>query len=904
MEKRLFRYIWAHTWKPQLWLLAVILLSMPTYFLSLDIPKQIVNGPIQGQGFATAEATGTFLRIAVPVPEAVSAAGEIVLFQGVELDRMTMLFALSGLFLFFVVVNGLIKLYINTYKGRLGERTLRRLRFELIDKVLRFPPQQFRKVKSSEVATMVKDEVEPLGGFIGDAFSAPAFLGGQALTALIFIIVQNFWLGALAGGIVALQAVVIPRLRRILIRLGRERQLTARALAGRVGEIVDGIQAVHANDTSNYERTEISERLGRIFKIRYDLYQWKFAIKFLNNFLAQVTPFFFYIIGGYLALRGQLDIGQLVAVIAAYKDLPGPVKDLIDWDQARLDVQVKYAQVVEQFTVDRMLDAEAQKLDREAPPPLTGTLAVTGLSVSDEGGARLIERCSLTVEHGEKVALLAAPGGGAEAFAETLARLYEPAAGRIAIGGVDLFEMPESVTGRRMGYASSDSLLQQGSIRDVLLYALRHAPLSDAKYEGEGLKARKWEIEEARRSGNPEYDLESDWVDYAAAGATGPKDIDAVLLKVLGAIKMADDIFDLGLRASVDPEAMPGIAGELVAAREKLRERLEAAGLSDTIAPFEPDQYNPEATIAENLLFGAPTGPLLSDKALIANPYFRSVVREHGLVEPFYNMGLEIASTVIELFRDLPPNHPFFDQLTFMSADDLPEYEALVQRLRGKDFASAPQKDRERVAALALYYVEPRHRFGLLDDDLRAKIVAARKSFRQGLPEDLKGAIEFYDPERYNISASLLDNVLFGRIAQTRADAEMQTRGVVREMLNDLGLAEQVYRLGLEFNVGVGGKRLSLGQRQRLHVARVLLKRPDIAVLNKPMTALDGRLQEQILEATLDYLKEATVLWVLSNPQQARKFARVVVFDRGAPAEDASFSTLAERKGILAGLIA
>jgi putative ABC transport system ATP-binding protein len=279
-------------------------------------------------------------------------------------------------------------------------------------------------------------------------------------------------------------------------------------------------------------------------------------------------------------------------------------------------------------------------------------------------------------------------------------------------------------------------------------------------------------------------------------------------------------------------------------------------------------------------------------------------VREHGLVKPFYNMGLEIASTVIELFRDLPPNHPFFDQLTFMSADDLPEYEALVQRLRGKDFASAPQKDRERVAALALYYVEPRHRFGLLDDDLRAKIVAARKSFRQGLPEDLKGAIEFYDPARYNKSASLLDNVLFGRIAQTRADAEMQTRGVVREMLNDLGLAEEVYRLGLEFNVGVGGKRLSLGQRQRLHVARVLLKRPDIAVFNKPMTALDGRLQEQILEATLDYLKEATVLWVLSNPQQARKFARVMVFDRGAPAEDASFSTLAERKGILAGLIA
>ena len=158
-------------------------------------------------------------------------------------------------------------------------------------------------------------------------------------------------------------------MRRRLIRLGRERQLTARELSGRVGEIVDGIGTIHVHDTSNYERADIAARLGRIFQIRYDLYQWKFLVKFLNNFLAQVTPFLFYSIGGYLALKGSLDIGQLVAVIAAYKDLPGPLKDLIDWDQARQDVQVKYQQVVEQFTVDSVIDPRIQTLvtDRVAP---------------------------------------------------------------------------------------------------------------------------------------------------------------------------------------------------------------------------------------------------------------------------------------------------------------------------------------------------------------------------------------------------------------------------------------------------------------------------------------------------------------------------------------------------------
>ena len=79
---------------------------------------------------------------------------------------------------------------------------------------------------------------------------------------------------------------------------------------------------IHAHGTSNYERAEFSDRLGRLFRLRFEFYQRKFFIKFLNNFLSQMTPFIFYSIGGYLVIVGRLDIGALVAVIAAYKDLP------------------------------------------------------------------------------------------------------------------------------------------------------------------------------------------------------------------------------------------------------------------------------------------------------------------------------------------------------------------------------------------------------------------------------------------------------------------------------------------------------------------------------------------------------------------------------------------------------
>jgi putative ABC transport system ATP-binding protein len=146
LEPSLMRYIWMHTRAHQLWILFVVLASMPTYFMSLDLPKQIVNGPIQGKGFDDAEATQTFLKLSMSVPHWISSSGTLTFFNGFELNRVGMLFALSGVFLLLVLINGQFKFYINTYKGRLGERMLRRIRYELIDRVLRFPLAHFTRV--------------------------------------------------------------------------------------------------------------------------------------------------------------------------------------------------------------------------------------------------------------------------------------------------------------------------------------------------------------------------------------------------------------------------------------------------------------------------------------------------------------------------------------------------------------------------------------------------------------------------------------------------------------------------------------------------------------------------------------------------------------------------------------
>src|SRR5689334_2927786 len=371
MERSLFGFIIRYSKRDQLLIVPLVVASMVVYYLSLDLPKTIINQAIQGVSFPAADSVKHYL--------------------GFDLPRLHYLFALSILFLALIVLNGWIKFQINTMKGWMGERMLRRLRYALFDYILRFPLARFRRVKSAEMATMIKDEVEPLGGFIGEALITPLFLGGQALTAMFFILYQQFWLGLVALAIVAVQAFIIPRLRRRQLVLGRERQLTARALAGRIAECVDGAAEIHAHDTSNYERAEISARLGKIFRIRFELYQRKFMVKFLNNFLAQVTPFLFYTLGGYLVIVGSLDIGALVAVIAAYKDLPGPVKELIDWDQQRLDVEIKYAQVMEQFAGEEVVPAELQAPLESPALPRDGRLKVTNVTLHDDAGARVLD---------------------------------------------------------------------------------------------------------------------------------------------------------------------------------------------------------------------------------------------------------------------------------------------------------------------------------------------------------------------------------------------------------------------------------------------------------------------------------------------------------------------------------
>jgi len=877
MDRSIFRYVLRYSARAQVVALLMTVASFPFLYYTLELPKIIINDALAQSGTRTV--------------------------FGQTLSQVHYLFALCGVFLALVLVNGGFKYVINVYKGIVGERMLRRLRYELYSRVLRFPLPQFRRLSSGEIVQMINAEVEPLGGFIGDAFALPAFQGGTLLTILAFMFVQDPILGLAAIALYPVQILLIPKLQAQVNRLAKARVRQVRVMANRINETVAGVRDIRANDATQYERARFSTELGIVFGIRLRIYKKKFFIKFINNFLAQLGPFFFFSIGGYLVIEGDLTLGALVAVIGAQKELYSPWKELLTYYQMFMDVRVKYDQVIAQFDPaglrpDELQTAEPEEID------LAAELRGVNLTLASEDGATILDNAAFGVMLPSHIAVVGPAGSGKEELTLVVANLIAPDAGRVLIGDHEVQKLAESVTGRRMAYVGYPAQIFAGTIADNLTFGLKHRPLQPATGDAAWTSTRARERLESERSGNSPYDSDGDWIDYAASGIEDPSQITTAAVDALRLVRLDRDVYQMGLRGTIDPERHPKLAASILEARHAMGERLQEPRLGRLVETFDPERYNTNATLAENLLFGSPIGATFEMEHLAAHPYVQRIIEEAGLTTTLAGVGLKLASTMVELFADLPPDHEYFRQFSFIGAEDLPEYRVLIGRIDASKLDELSQSDRERLIALTLKLIPARHRLGLIDDDLQAQVLVARRQFREQLPADLAGAVAFFDPEHYTVGASLQDNVLFGKIAYGQAQATERISDLIGDVLMDLGLRERVIEAGLQAETGVSGARLSLAQRQKLALARAVLKRPEVLIAYDPVGPLDPSEQTVVLDALLEAFAGRTIIWALSRGDWAQRFNHVLVMRRGQVVEQGDYAELNKDGSVLHELVA
>ena len=147
-------------------------------------------------------------------------------------------------------------------------------------------------------------------------------------------------------------------------------------------------------------------------------------------------------------------------------------------------------------------------------------------------------------------------------------------------------------------------------------------------------------------------------------------------------------------------------------------------------------------------------------------------------------------------------------------------------------------------------------------------------------------AVAFEEPLLF--SASVRENLLLGSPDATDDDLERALEVAQAQFVHELPW-------GLDTRIGEQGLSLSGGQRQRLALARAIIGRPRVLVLDDPLSALDVHTESQVEEALARVLRGTTALVVVHRPSTVALADRVALLEDGTITAVGTHHDLLER---------
>jgi len=157
---------------------------------------------------------------------------------------------------------------------------------------------------------------------------------------------------------------------------------------------------------------------------------------------------------------------------------------------------------------------------------------------------------------------------------------------------------------------------------------------------------------------------------------------------------------------------------------------------------------------------------------------------------------------------------------------------------------------------------------------------------------ELRGQIGMVFQDTFLFATTVRENIAFGRAGAGEDEIVVAARAA--------NAWEFIERLpdGLATQVGERGVQLSEGQKQRLAIARALLRDPRILILDEPTSALDAR-SEQLVQAALEVLLRGRTTFVIAHRlATVRRADRILVLDRGRIIEQGSHAELLQARGL------
>ena len=363
----------------------------------------------------------------------------------------------------------------------LGERVTADLRRDVFEHLLSLPPAYFESARTGEVISRLTNDTTMLETVIGSSVSmavrnALLLVGGIAMLALTSAKLTLFVL-------VGTPVVVAP-----IIIFGRRVRRLARASQDRLGDVgayvdeaLHEIRTVQAYGHEGVDRARFAERVEDAFATARRRIRARAALVAAVIVLAFGAVGIILWVGGHDVVDGRISPGDLSAFVfyaIIVASAAGTISEVIGDVQRAAGATER---LFELLAVQPDIRAPVDPLPLPEPP--RGTIAFD--AVTFRYPSRLdtasLDRFSLTVAAGERVALVGPSGAGKTTVFQLLLRFYDPQSGRVTIDGADVARADPAVVRSRLAVVPQDPVIFATSVLENVRYGRPSASEADVR---------------------------------------------------------------------------------------------------------------------------------------------------------------------------------------------------------------------------------------------------------------------------------------------------------------------------------------------------------------------------------------------------------------------------------------